>query len=442
MLRKKKVLIVVDNPTRDLNASILLASQLLQHQFDVFLTPLNQLVSDTFKLLPDHVILNYLRENNQRYVKQLLKNRISWSVLDTEGAVFANINNGKTNSYTTSIIKDEELRRKTLLFFVWGTDLLKTLKAQSFYSHASLKLTGSPRIDLLHPKYRPLVEERKSDFPNGYILINTSFSLINPKFQSSEREQSELINKFGYEPGFLSKLVQSEKEAMERYISLTEELCLKLPETQFVLRPHPFESLEPYRRALGRFTNLTIKCEGPIEQWLSNAKAVIHYECSTAIEAALINKPVLSLREEMSLRSVKEAKRVTHFVADSSEMVSAIRKIQSGDLGFEKKSEREQVIESLYYKFDGESNKRIGEEISRAVSRVSIPFWKSAYLYLIYSARALAKLAMQGSWVPASKRFSCEQVQRVLDQLNKINQAPLKADRVFNTRSIQILKSN
>ena len=89
----KKVCLVVDNPLRDLPGCILLSTSLVSMNYKVYLVPHNLVFRNNFSELlginPDFVVLNYLRKNNDHIAEALIKCKIPFSVLDTEGGVLA-----------------------------------------------------------------------------------------------------------------------------------------------------------------------------------------------------------------------------------------------------------------------------------------------------------------------------------------------------------------
>ena len=86
-----RVCLVVDNPLRDLDGIVLLGWTLAQKGAEVFLVPMYQQAFEVAALLPDLVLVNYLRPNNRRLVEAYSKGGILVGVLDTEGGVFNSV---------------------------------------------------------------------------------------------------------------------------------------------------------------------------------------------------------------------------------------------------------------------------------------------------------------------------------------------------------------
>ena len=61
-----------------------------------------------------------------------------------------------------------------------------------------------------------------------------------------------------------------------------------------VLRPHPVENVEAWKVYLDGIPNVHVIREGPITAWVNNAFAIMHNGCTTAYEATISGKPVIT----------------------------------------------------------------------------------------------------------------------------------------------------
>ena len=81
---------------------------------------------------------------------------------------------------------------------------------------------------------------------------------------------------------------------IKKTIEIISRLCKQFPNQNFILRPHPFESSKPYEKLLIN-SNFEIKQTGTSLEWLNGCICLIHFNCSTAIEATMLNKKSISL---------------------------------------------------------------------------------------------------------------------------------------------------
>ena len=194
---RKKIIIVIDNPSRDLAASILIARELAKDHC-IYLCSTASLFYEIFRLNPDLVLLNYLRITHLSLIRKLIDCSIQYSVLDTEGGVFAKINE-QESSYTKTIVTDARVRNHLLRYYAWGLNLQQELLKNKIYSAQQIRCLGTPRSDFYHLSFMSFYDCPKdslaSQSKQSVILINTSFSLINPKFTTAINEQKSLKEK-------------------------------------------------------------------------------------------------------------------------------------------------------------------------------------------------------------------------------------------------------
>ena len=63
-----------------------------------------------------------------------------------------------------------------------------------------------------------------------------------------------------------------------------------------VLRPHPEENIEAWKTFLEGIPNVHVIKNDSITPWVNNAFAVMHNGCTTAIEATVSGKPVITYK--------------------------------------------------------------------------------------------------------------------------------------------------
>jgi hypothetical protein len=143
-------------------------------------------------------------------------------------------------------------------------------------------VTGHPRFDL--PKIIFLKKKRK------YILINTTFALANALVNvENEVENAEFLKRSleKHNRKFKPDTLHLEKKILIKFISGIEMLLQHFPNEKFLLRPHPGENPEFYRKYFRKYTNINISENSSLNEVLNETKFVIHPGCTTAIEAAI-----------------------------------------------------------------------------------------------------------------------------------------------------------
>jgi surface carbohydrate biosynthesis protein len=447
---RKKILILVDNPLRDFPACLLLGSY-LSADADIFFSPTAQAPQEIFRFQPDLVLLNYLRDTNLALVRKLILAEIPFSILDTEGGIFMKIPGTNETSYTMTLIKDKTIRNKARHVFCWGPNLAKALTDKKAYPPENIFCLGTPRMDFYHSSFKNFygsLDELKTQLigkSKPVILINTSFAGNNPKFSNRADELEMLIQKFGYDRKFMSDFLDQMDIVMNAYISMTSDLAMAYPHVQFVLRPHPFESFKVYEDALKKFDNVMVDCTGTVAPWLFISDALIHYECSTAIEAAFAGKPSLSLGQFKDLRPVDAIQSLTEYTDSIDEM-----KIKIGQI-IEKKylnpsdkiSGLRKVEEEVFFKVDGQSYLRIGNEIRSWIKNLQdTTSFKAMFHRFLFSTylnfRTLIKISIKGQALPTSKKLSPSEAQNILDNLNLVTGIKAKLSQPSFSTSLKL----
>ena len=191
-------------------------------------------------------------------------------------------------------------------FFAWGPTQAADVRSVVSNVPARIFETGNPRFDLLRPGlrelYRPQAEAlhaRHGDF----ILVNTNFARYNHYF-GRERLFDMLKTRglmknpkdeafFRDWGDFLGRVFHSFEEMLAR-------LAAAVPARKIVLRPHPSENHETWRGIAAGIPNVEVIYEGSAIPWLLASKLSIHNSCTTGLEGALLDKPVIAYRKVRS----------------------------------------------------------------------------------------------------------------------------------------------
>lgn len=386
-----RIALIVDNPFRDLPALVLVATKLCKMGASCYLVPFNLYQKELSYLLPDFVLFQYIRENNELFIKKLQSLGIKTGVLDTEGIfneVPAHTNNllkdgtytGTNPAYNEFFIimgKDSEARNQIDCYCAWNEDFANYLKESKWFNAESVFCTGSPRTDLFHSKWKELslsIAPYLKTIEKPMVLINSSFPMVSPQFQTAEEEIKMMAERFHYDEEYMRNWVKVEREARDLFIELTNILAAEFPSVNFVYRPHPFESEAFYKDRLLKLSNLHVIRKGTLDAWLHHAAALIHYrQCTTSIEAGLANIPVLTADWLPLLKYMPQLDNISLSVPDLQAMKSYIKEIAKG--GTLSNTENHDTIQSLkkklYYQVDGFASERVAKAILASCTKSS-----------------------------------------------------------------------
>ena len=118
-----------------------------------------------------------------------------------------------------------------------------------------------------------------------YVLVNTSFPIANHKSASNPPEN--ILNRD-------TTIFDYNKEMYLHMLDLIDEMAAQLPQQTIVVRPHPSENHESYHQTFDGRTNIKTIHKGDVREWICGSHVVVHNSCTTGIEAALLDKPVIA----------------------------------------------------------------------------------------------------------------------------------------------------
>jgi len=148
------------------------------------------------------------------------------------------------------------------------------------------KWTGNPRLDLLKKPEIYGEPER-----GGYLLVNTNTGGANPRGGDIKQYYAMCVSAGVYDnrEDFIAHIehdwasIRKIREFIEAY------------DGDVVIRPHPGENPDPWLNLYRGNPRVHVAVTGNHVQWMRGAKCVLHTGCTTALEAACIGVPAVSL---------------------------------------------------------------------------------------------------------------------------------------------------
>jgi surface carbohydrate biosynthesis protein len=440
--RSARVALVVDNPFRDLPGLVLTARALAQRGMSTFLVPMNIQVAEIGAVAPDFVLMNYLRKNNQESVRLYQNAGIGTGILDTEGSVFspvpraaispgtaAGLPDGETlpiwEEYALTMAQDPRVRGAVECYCAWTQEFADYFGAQGRYDARRIVVTGTPRSDFYAEPWRTAVQSyagHRAVYGERMILVNGSFPLANPRFQTPEREVEQLIQEFSYDRDFAYGWQRTQSTALLGLAALVNRLAARFPDVAFVYRPHPFEGTERYADLLERLPNLHLVKEGTVDGWLLSARAMLHWGSSTAVEGNLAGTPVFTPGWLPTHLPVPAVDAVSLRPSNEAELVGQLEAVLAGTFRVpdEIRQASELISHKVFHRVDGRSHERVAAAIEAVIaSRTARPDPTACEQLAAIGWGKEWSTAVQ-TWDASEKRFTADQVQRMLDALDRV----------------------
>jgi surface carbohydrate biosynthesis protein len=282
-MQGNKVVIPVEIRNRELSAKLFLAVVLADRGYDVYLgNKIQHTALD--KIDPDVYFETGARQQEER-LRRCQENGVSTIILETEGQTF-----GGADRF--AIDTDKKTLEYTDCYCAWGRIAKDTVAEIS--PETRIEVTGNPRFDLLQKPYRQIYAERANqlnDNYDNYILFNTNFNV------NGEKSLEQIERQFDDGHPVIDKLfddVGKQVKIFGRFLSLISETAEQFPNHNIIVRPHPSENPYIYRNCFYVHENIHIDKRFEVRPWILGSQAVIHNSCTTGVEAALLNTPVIA----------------------------------------------------------------------------------------------------------------------------------------------------
>ena len=309
----------IETSTRELEAKLLIALEACNKGFDVLIG--SKRLFRLAKYLGKGVFLyKDASAPMEEIFKDLQSRGVKIAVHDEEGFVHLD----------DLVYVNSRLRFNTIkyvdIFFAWGAQQANLVKAVVFEFNSSCKVitTGHPRIDLLRKPFTKIYPEMQQPT----ILINTKLAECNHR--NGENGWIEILEKHS--------MIRTEEDIVQRhrqkqykelllkeYQLLISRLSQELPHHRIVIRPHPVENKTTWIDYAKNLPNVDVDWSESIAHWASQACVVIHTGCTTGIEAALLDKRVISYKPLSTTEfDIKLPDSISNIARTQDELISMI----------------------------------------------------------------------------------------------------------------------
>ena len=255
-------------------------------------------------------------------------------------------------------------------FFAWGEDNAQLWRQYpNLSADKPIHVTGNPRNDLLRSEVRSYYENDVNHICSTYgdfILINTNFNHVNAFYPGQNlfkpvKKPGE-IAEFGQAargmPRAYAEGLRDHKQAIFKdFQQLIPALEKSFPDHTIVVRPHPTENQEIYRKIAQGCQRVRVTNEGNVVPWLMAARALVHNGCTTGVEAYVMRVPAISYRATVNDYYddgfYRLPNRLSHQCFNYEELEATIREIISGDLGAANEEDRAVLVNHHLAALDG-----------------------------------------------------------------------------------------
>ena len=296
-MSNRHVYIGIETKVREFEAKMLLACVAAEAGFDVKLGKL-KIFRHRLQTMPRGIFFEK-SITGERIPQYRLYNRLGFCVIghDEEG-----LSPWNAEEYLRTRKFSDDSLRYVDNFMAWGqwhADVVAQA-APSFQS--KILPVGHPRGDMTRKALRGFYDEEVRKLRERYgrlILINTNFALCNhfygrdgmfEFYRKSGRALAPLLEKF------YRGVQQHQEKLFSAFTDMITAIYQRFPDASIVVRPHPSENHDTWRKLLPQSPNIHVIHEGNVVHWLLAADVMIHNSCTTGIEGVLLERPVIAYR--------------------------------------------------------------------------------------------------------------------------------------------------
>jgi surface carbohydrate biosynthesis protein len=188
-------------------------------------------------------------------------------------------------------------------FFSWGAHHTRDLVQVLGCDPTKIIDVGNPRFDLHRPELRGIFQPKVDAIRRRYgryILVTTKFSKYNSisddfedKVAAARRAGRVVTPQHETE---MRGLREFHRAGFERFAELVHKLSENHPQHQIIIRPHPSENHDRWKARVSGLPNVNVIFKGNVIEWILASDIAVHNNCTTGVEAYLLDKPTISFR--------------------------------------------------------------------------------------------------------------------------------------------------
>jgi surface carbohydrate biosynthesis protein len=344
MTPKPPLIIPVENQVRELDPKLLLACIAARRGFRSIIGSHRE-VDFRIASFPRGLYLNKSMTERNLKMFQIMR-RVGHAILTWDEEALVHL---PPDIYYSRRLSPTAIRYVSHLF-AWGEANADLWRA---YPHLPpslpIHVTGNPRNDMLRPELHAFYADEVRaihDRFRDYLLVNTNFNHVNAFFPAQNLFKP--VKHPGETPQFgkagvgmtrlFAEALRDQKQAVfEAFQALIPELARAFPQLSIIVRPHPTEGQDVYRRLAAGNDRIHVTNDGNVVPWLLGARALVHNGCTTGVEAFVMRIPAFSFRP-----SVSEAIDTTFYVLPhglshqcfgTAELIDGLQQVLDGKLG-------------------------------------------------------------------------------------------------------------
>jgi len=321
------LLVPIETKVRELDAKLLFSLTAVERGYEVILGSQEVLRERLYRFRPGIYIDKSISVSKEAWFREVHALRHRVAAWDEEGLVY----------FDAQMLKAMRLGPGALRlvdrFFAWGQEQKDAIRSVLPEVEFPMEVTGNPRMDILRPEFRSFHSRTVDALRQRYgrmLLINTSFPFANHYIDAEHLAKS--LGKYPVPAGFFEGWAKVHAEAMASFEHLIPRLHDAFPEHTIIVRPHPSENHAAWQAKLEGLPRAIVSGEDAAFLWICAADVLVHFDCTTGIEAFLLGVPSIAYRNVTTPGYRQNLPNdLSYELADEDAVLDLVRRIVSGE---------------------------------------------------------------------------------------------------------------
>lgn len=282
----------IEIKVRELHGKLLLALAAAESGFKVVIGRQKELRKHLPNLPPGFYLDKSITVSKERWFKRFRNLGNIILACDEEGLVV------HEEQYLKSRVSPKSFDQVEL-FFSWGQIQHDILASAGLPGSDKILLAGNPRFDMLRPELRSFYSGAANQLIDKFgkiILINTNFGFFNHFKGVNEGKRIFLKSSSHEGEAFIDQWIRYQEQLFSYFVDAIRWMSQQYPDFTVVVRAHPSENEDEWRSQIGDLDNVVVSKKGSVLDWIAASKIVVHSNCTTGIEAFLMDIPALAYR--------------------------------------------------------------------------------------------------------------------------------------------------
>jgi len=292
-LTRPLLFLPIETKVREYHAKLFFSLLAVENGFDVLLGPQREIQKQVYSNRSGIYIdksITYRKIKHFRRLKKIGNLVTAW---DEEGLAFFD------RAMYQKLRVREEAFEDVELFFAWGEFQKESIVRMIPTGENKILCTGNPRIDVLRPEVRGFYADLAGKLNKQYgkiLLINTNFGFYNNFHgQDAALAAQKRYYTSSEEIAFTQGLIELQEKMFHFFLQMIEKLSKEFTSYTILVRPHPSENFTRWDEVTESLSNVTVSGDGSVLEWIMASEALIHFNCTTAIESFLMGVPAYAV---------------------------------------------------------------------------------------------------------------------------------------------------